>query len=209
MTLIANQTAFALRDANQAIVIDVREPAEYVEAHLDGAINLPSTKFNVNDYQTFGDRAICLICQTGNRAAHIAADLKQHGIKNVYLLEQQMAFLQEKELGVQIGGWTIDRQFRMTLGLLLAIFLVGYFWGVTWFIIIPIILCAGLITTSIIDRCYLRTGIAMLPWNRQRSQVGVTSVRSKPMPTTGLQDTPTTNNRWPDSLRLMHTESGG
>ena len=168
MTFIANHTALTMLAANQAVLIDVREPAEYWEGHLAGALNLPSTKFQIEDYLEFGDRAICLICQTGNRASHIAADLKQHGIENVFLLETQMAVLQEDRREAQTSGWTIDRQFRMTLGLLLSIFLLGYFSGVTWFLAIPIILCAGLITTSIIDRCYLRMGIAMLPWNSRR-----------------------------------------
>lgn len=171
MTLIANQTALTMLAANQAVLIDVREPAEFWEGHLTGALNLPSTKFKIEDYLEFGDRAICLICQTGNRATHIAADLKQHDIENVFLLETQMAVLQEdrrEAQACQASGWTIDRQFRMTLGLLLALFLLGYVLGATWFLIIPVILCTGLITTSIIDRCYLRMGIAMLPWNSRR-----------------------------------------
>lgn len=172
MTLIANQTALAMLAAHQAVIVDVREPAEFLEDHLAGAMNLPSTKFKVDDYLALGDRAICLICQTGNRAAHIAADLKQHGIENVFLLEQQMAFLQENGYRTTPHGWTIDRQFRMTLGLLLAVFLLGYFSGATWLLIIPIILCVGLIITSIIDRCYLRMGIAMLPWNSRRGNDG-------------------------------------
>lgn len=168
MTFIANHTALTMLAANQAVLIDVREPAEYWESHLAGAINLPSTKFQIEDYLAFDDRAICLICQTGRRATAIAADLKRHGIENVFLLDQQMARLQEGQLEAQATGWTVDRQFRMTLGLLLALFLLGYSLGATWFLAIPIILCAGLVTTSIIDRCYLRMGIAMLPWNKRR-----------------------------------------
>ena len=82
MTFIANHTALTMIAANQAVLIDVREPAEYWEGHLAGALNLPSTKFQIEDYLEFDDRAICLICQTGNRASHIAADLKQHGMRS-------------------------------------------------------------------------------------------------------------------------------
>lgn len=56
----------------------------------------------------------------------------------------------------------------MTLGLLLLLFLLGHFLGFALAIIIPIILGAGLTITAIIDRCYLRIGIARLPWNRKR-----------------------------------------
>jgi hypothetical protein len=62
--------------------------------------------------------------------------------------------------------WTIDRQFRMALGLLVAIGLLGKIVLSDWFLIIPSIICVGLIFTSIIDRCYFRLFIASLPWNK-------------------------------------------
>ena len=68
---------------------------------------------------------------------------------------------------VALKGWTIDRQFRLALGLSLAVFLLGYFLVSEIFIVIPVILCIGLTYTSIIDRCYMRLGIAMLPWNNR------------------------------------------
>ena len=57
----------------------------------------------------------------------------------------------------------------MTIGVLLTIFLLGYFLGeAKWVVFIPIILATGLVVTSIIDRCYMRMGIAMLPWNKNK-----------------------------------------
>ena len=171
MATITNDRARKLVNAGEAVLIDVREPAEFHEGHLAGAINLPSSRFEVDDYLAFDHQPIYLICETGNRAGQIATVLKKHEL-NVCLLEQQMAFLREGHLPTAASGWSIDRQFRMTLGLLLAIFLLGYFLWSTWFLIIPIILCTGLIVTSIIDRCYLRMGIAMLPWNRRSGEEG-------------------------------------
>lgn len=69
----------------------------------------------------------------------------------------------------KIKGWSIDRQFRITLGILLAIALTLYALGYEYGLIIPMILCVGLIFTSIIDRCYMRMAIARMPWNRNRS----------------------------------------
>lgn len=170
MTTIANKVALAMVNSDQAVIVDVREPAEFWDGHLPAAVNLPSTRFQVESYHDFSDRAVCLVCQTGRRAAQVATTLKQQGISDVFLLEHQMAELADTRVDINSppAGWTIDRQFRMTLGLLLAIFLLGYFLWSTAFIVIPIVLCVGLIVTSTIDRCYLRTGIAMLPWNRSR-----------------------------------------
>ena len=168
MPTIAAKTALAMVPNDQAVIVDVREPAEFRDGHLPTAINLPSTKFQVERYHDFGDRAICLSCQTGRCAGRVADKLKQNGISNVFLLEQQMAALADAGVGVDgtNAGWSIDRQFRMALGLLLAIFLMGYTLWSTAFLIIPVILCLGLINAAITDKCYLRMGIAMLAWNR-------------------------------------------
>ena len=169
MTVIANSVALALAAADQAVVVDVREPAEFRDGHLPGAVNLPSTQFDVEAYRAFDNRAICLICQTGNRAGRIAAQLREQGVDNVFLLERQMESLSDAQFFVaRSGGWSIDRQFRMTLGVLLLLFLLGHFLGFAWTIVIPVILGVGLTITALIDRCYLRIGIAMLPWNRSR-----------------------------------------
>lgn len=174
MKTIANHLAISHAAAKKAVLIDVREPAEFYEGHLPGAINLPSTQFKLEDYRAFAASPIYLICNSGRRAKDIAAKLPQQEFPRLFLVEQQMDTLNEAELfGEAVApvpaGWSIDRQFRMTLGLLLLTFLLGYTFVSSWFIIIPLILCAGLIVTSIIDRCYLRMGIAMLPWNRKRA----------------------------------------
>ncbi len=173
MKTIANHLAISHAAAKKAVLIDVREPAEFYEGHLPGAINLPSTQFKMEDYRAFAASPIYLICNSGRRAKDIAAKLPQQEFPRLFLVEHQMDALNEAELFGETAaaptGWSIDRQFRMTLGLLLLTFLLGYTFVSSWFIIIPLILCAGLIVTAIIDRCYLRIGIAMLPWNKKRA----------------------------------------
>ena len=149
------------------IIIDVREPKEYDDYKIPGSINLPSSNFQLAQYEPYRDKMICLVCQSGSRSESIKQKLLANGFGNVTILEKQIEQLESPvESAVDTKGWTVDRQFRMTLGVLLAIFLTGYFLDLSQLIIIPIILSTGLIITSIIDRCYMRMGIAMLPWNR-------------------------------------------
>lgn len=70
------------------IVIDVREPSEFVESHFKGAINIPSGDFEdgkikdrLGDDQK--DSEIILYCRTGVRAERCLHILKQRGFKNV------------------------------------------------------------------------------------------------------------------------------
>jgi rhodanese-related sulfurtransferase len=164
MKFINNHKAQEAFVRGNAIIIDVREPAEFREKHIPGALNLPSTKFNIEHYTPFQSITICLVCESGNRAGQIAEKLKNNHFDNVLLLETQMQSYSTVENNTK--GWTIDRQFRMTLGLLLAVFLFFNALGITGFIVIPIILCVGLIFTALINQCYMRQGIAMLPWNK-------------------------------------------
>lgn len=153
-----------------SVIIDVREPKEFRDRRMPGAINLPYSKFSMQQYEPYKNGMICLVCETGSRATRVLDKLVDAGFENVYLLERQMAhYHHEAAQNFTTKGWSVDRQFRMLLGLLLAIFLIGtYMFNLSGFVAIPIILATGLIFTSIIDRCYLRMGIAMLPWNRDK-----------------------------------------
>lgn len=154
------------------VCIDVRDPEEFALFHMPNSINIPMPKIRPEDFEEYSDKVICLICNTGMRARAVAKKLDLYGFDNVYIAKKQLKDLDSSTLvtrsneQVPIHGWTVDRQFRMTLGVLLATFLVLFFYGITTGILIPIVLASGLIITSIIDKCYMRIGIGMLPWNR-------------------------------------------
>lgn len=162
MRTISNREAQLGSSTGSIIVVDVREPVEYKENHIPGALNFPSSNYNKSHYSGFRDLRIALICHSGNRATKVGEKLRQDGFVNVYLLETQMRDINNTHTS---KGWSIDRQFRFTLGILLLIYL-GLSSMYRYSIVIPILLCSGLIVTALIDKCYLRMGIAMLPWNK-------------------------------------------
>jgi len=159
-------------DTIDFVIIDVRDPEEFALFHLPNSINIPMPKVRPEDFEAFSSQIVCLICNTGLRARAVAKKLDLYGFDNIFVAEKQLSELDSNTLitkssgQVPIHGWTVDRQFRMTLGVLLAVFLVLFYSGISAAILIPIILATGLIITSIIDKCYMRIGIGMLPWNR-------------------------------------------
>lgn len=162
MNIIGNAQANTELEIGALVIIDVREPAEYREGHIHGAINFPSTKYNRDHYSGFQKMKIALVCQSGSRAKTIGKNLLNDGFNQVFLLETQMQDIKNTKA---TKGWSIDRQFRFTLGVLLLLYLsLRNFTG--YMIIIPVILGFGLTITALIDRCYMRMGIAMLPWNK-------------------------------------------
>ena len=153
-------------------LIDVREPDEYDAYHIGGSINVPSSRFHNNMFEEYRDAAIVLICSSGVRARSVANKLDLLGYADVQVAKQQMSdminnsSLVRKAPQADTQSWTVDRQFRLVLGMALAVYLLLAFAGITWGIFIPVIIASGLLFSSIIDRCYLRSVLARLPWNR-------------------------------------------
>ncbi|WP_221797632.1 rhodanese-like domain-containing protein [Oceanobacter mangrovi] len=73
-----------------AVVLDVREPAEFDMGHLPGAVNVPRgvLEFRVGDHPALTDTAatILLYCKNGGRSTLAAHTLKQMGFDGVKML---------------------------------------------------------------------------------------------------------------------------
>ncbi len=82
-------------DAADAVLIDVREPAEFDTGHLPGAINIPRgvLEFQVDAHPAVAnatdpalahrERPLVLYCRTGGRAALAADNLQKLGFADV------------------------------------------------------------------------------------------------------------------------------
>jgi hydroxyacylglutathione hydrolase len=66
-----------------AIVLDVREAAEYVHGHIPGAINLPQADLATRLEELPRDRPLLVVCQAGLRSLRSARFLKQAGFEQV------------------------------------------------------------------------------------------------------------------------------
>ncbi|MHB1567258.1 MAG: rhodanese-like domain-containing protein [Acidiferrobacter sp.] len=86
--------AVKARDAIAAgvLVIDVREPHEYAEGHIPGAINIPrgTLEFSLDKHEALADetKPVIVYCRVGGRGAMAAHTLQHHfGYQNVASLE--------------------------------------------------------------------------------------------------------------------------
>jgi hydroxyacylglutathione hydrolase len=68
---------------SEAVVLDVREPAEYAHGHVPGAVNLPQADLASRLEEVPRDRPIYVICQAGYRALRAARFLEQMGYTQV------------------------------------------------------------------------------------------------------------------------------
>jgi sulfur-carrier protein adenylyltransferase/sulfurtransferase len=71
-------------NGDQPVVLDVREPWEFQQGHVPGAILIPLGQLANKVGELDPDRPVAVICQTGNRSQSAAALLGQKNFKKIY-----------------------------------------------------------------------------------------------------------------------------
>jgi rhodanese-related sulfurtransferase len=102
-TITADELQQRLAQGDKLTLLDVREPAEYAEAHLKGSRLIPLDQLSVRLGDIPTDRPVIAVCRSGNRSG-VAADLLQRaGYTNVLNLTGGMLDWTRRGLPVQRG----------------------------------------------------------------------------------------------------------
>lgn len=168
MTSLSVKDAHQKLQDNDAVLLDVRTPAEFRGLHAEGAVNLPLDDVSSDAVKQLVDteKTVFVICQGGKRS--LAACGKLSGMNNLVNVEGGTSAWQEAGLPVVEGKTTIsiERQVRIVAGLLvLAGVLLGAFLNPLW-LILPGFIGAGLAFAGITDTCGMGMALARMPWNR-------------------------------------------
>jgi rhodanese-related sulfurtransferase len=75
-----DQQGFAAAHADGALVVDVREPYEYVAGHVPGAALIPLAQVHGRLADIPKGEPVYVICQSGNRSKTAASWLRSAGI---------------------------------------------------------------------------------------------------------------------------------
>lgn len=80
--------ATQLMNRENALVLDVRDPAAYAAGHILGAKNLPLAEIakRADDFEKYKSKTVIVNCDTGNVAARAVGQLKARGFQNVFNL---------------------------------------------------------------------------------------------------------------------------
>lgn len=89
-----------LINREDAVVVDVRDRAEYEAGHILGARNLPMARVESSDLKR-KDKPVIVYCQTGERAPKAAAALKKQGFERVVNLSGGLAAWKQAGLPVE------------------------------------------------------------------------------------------------------------
>ena len=92
-------------DDEKTVVIDVRESPDFIQGHIEKAINAPLSKLaeQLPSLQKYQKNLLIVTCQTGTRAAAAAKLLTKSGFENVLVLTGGMdAWRDEYKLPIKI-----------------------------------------------------------------------------------------------------------
>jgi len=176
MAKVINLTALKLKellDKKQAIVIDVREPAEYRSGNIEGAINNPLSYVSLETCHLpeHKGKKIVLHCLSGKRSMLACEKLLGEGIRdNVYNLEGGISAWKAAEYPIKKEGNSnilpLDRQTQVTIGILILLgSIFGHFIHYSWFVL-PAFIGLGLINAGVTGWCGMAKLIAKMPWNK-------------------------------------------
>jgi rhodanese-related sulfurtransferase len=92
--------ATMLINQKDALVLDIRTPAEFAQAHILHARNVPlaDLEARIKDLERFKERPVIVTCATGARSGNAAAILRKHGFKDVVNLDGGLAAWQQAGL---------------------------------------------------------------------------------------------------------------
>lgn len=87
-TLISPVEATMLINREDAVVVDVRDEAEFVRGHIPSARHLPLADLarRSNELEKFKNRPIILCCASGSRSATALAQLRKAGFEKLHNL---------------------------------------------------------------------------------------------------------------------------
>lgn len=165
------QTAKKWLDNGEAVILDVREPAEHVSSCIECAELRPLSKISAGDVPKESGKKIIVHCRSGKRS-QIACQkfIEAHPETDFYNLDGGILAWQKAGLKTikkaESSVLPLDRQVQLTVGTMVFIgVLLGYFVN-TSFLIIPLFFGAGLIFAGVSGACGLAMLLAKMPWNK-------------------------------------------
>ncbi|WP_341327378.1 rhodanese-like domain-containing protein [Methylotuvimicrobium sp. KM2] len=93
-------------NASDAIIIDVREPPEFIKGAIENAVNVPLGKLEsqLDELAQHKDHPVIVVCQTGTRSVPACKTLTKAGFSDVYNIIGGMQSWEENKLPIKIAS---------------------------------------------------------------------------------------------------------
>lgn len=97
-------TLARVKEQADVVLIDVREPDEYAEAHIPGVTLIPLGDVPDRVAEIPKDKTVILTCRTGNRSGQAATWLRSQGYSDVHNLQGGILAWQKAGLPTESGA---------------------------------------------------------------------------------------------------------
>ncbi|MGE3623583.1 MAG: rhodanese-like domain-containing protein [Bdellovibrionales bacterium] len=158
-------------DKDQAVLVDVREPAEYRAEHIPGAILLPLARIDRNTLPAHTGKKLVFQCRSGKRGGMACDKLSSlGGGMDVYNLDGGIVTWSEAGYRVERSGsfvLPLDRQVQLTVGLCVLTGSVLAYFVHPGFLFVTGFFGAGLAIAGLTGFCGLAMLLARMPWNKK------------------------------------------
>ncbi|MDH3601877.1 MAG: rhodanese-like domain-containing protein [Candidatus Tectomicrobia bacterium] len=157
-------------DKGDVVLVDVREPAEYVEEHIQGAGLIPLSRFDPARIPQAEGKTVVLYCRTGNRSAQAGQQLLDSGASAACHLQggieawKAAGYETERTAHAPIS---LQRQVQIVAGLLVLLGTILGVWVSPWFLLLSGFVGAGLTFAGMTNTCGMAMLLAKLPYNQR------------------------------------------
>lgn len=158
-------------EACEAVLVDVREPAEHAAENIQGTTLLPLSGVSKSALPDCANKKLVIHCRKGGRGGSACEKLlEEDPTLDIYNLEGGIEAWRAAGLTVVSSGKAflpLDRQVQLTIGLLLMTgSLLGHFFTPALFLLTGLI-GAGLMIAGATGFCGLALLMARMPWNQR------------------------------------------
>lgn len=90
----------------ETVVIDVRDPHEYIGGHIESSINIPLPKVadKLDTLEKYKDHSVIIVCKTGTRSVPACKTLTKSNFQHVFNIIGGMQSWEDSKLPVKITG---------------------------------------------------------------------------------------------------------
>ncbi|MEB3291518.1 MAG: rhodanese-like domain-containing protein [Synechococcales bacterium] len=172
-SLITAATLKQWLQQESVLLIDVREPVEYANEHIPGAICHPLSQFNPDRLPLEPDQKVVLYCQSGKRSHQAAQSFHSTTTPPIVQLQGGITAWKAEANPVeksQNAPISLFRQVQIIAG---GLVLVGTILGVTvspWALLLSGFVGAGFMFAGITNTCAMAMLLAKLPYNQHNNQ---------------------------------------
>ncbi len=158
-----------LLDAGKARLIDVREPDEYRQQHIDGAVSVPLSGFDPGAVPPSNGVITILHCRAGGRSLKAAKKLLDAGYRKPIHMKGGIDAWRAAGLPVIVdkrAPMTAMQQTQVLMGAMVLLTTLAGALLSPWALVLTAFIGCGMVFAGITGNCAMANLLARMPWNK-------------------------------------------